>query len=50
MAVVRYEELVVTINVPYGYCCQDGSPYGAFDSDEGLRAIAERLYPRQPGE
>jgi hypothetical protein len=50
MAVVRVEGGVVTVNAPYGLCCQDGDSFGVFDTPEGLRAIAEKLRLRQPGE
>ena len=50
MAVIRVEGGAVTINVPYGYCCQDGASFGIFDSEEGVRSIAERLTLRRAGE
>ena len=50
MAVILVDGGIVTINASYGFCCQDGQPFGAFDAEEGLRAIAERLRLRQPGE
>ncbi len=49
MAVVRVEGAVVTINAPYGLG-GDGQAFGVFDTEEGLKAIAERLQLRQPGE
>ena len=50
MAVIRIEDAVVTINLPYGLCCQDGDAFGVYDTEAGLLAIAERLRLRQPGE
>jgi hypothetical protein len=50
MAVVRVPGGAITINVSYGYCCQDGASFGVFDTEDSLRAIAERLRPRLPGE
>jgi hypothetical protein len=50
MAVLLVEGGAVTINAPYGYCCQDGAPFGVFDTEAALEQIALALRLRLPGE
>lgn len=48
MGVVRLSGVTVTINAPYGLCCQDGVTFGVYDSEEAMRIIAEELHLREP--
>jgi hypothetical protein len=50
LAEVRFPEVTVTINAPYGLAGQSGGDFGAFDAVAALEAIARSLRPRQPGE
>lgn len=46
MAVIRYPGVVATINAPYGWGPQRGDPFGVFDTEEALEAVARALHLR----
>jgi hypothetical protein len=50
MAEIHLPGVTITVNAPLGTCCQDGAPFGIFDSEDALEAIASSLRARQYGE
>lgn len=47
MAEIRLPGVTVTVNAPYGLCCQTGDSFCPFDDEAALEVIARSLRARQ---